>query len=90
MAGQELPDDVVKALENSNEAQLKHRWMYSFMPLDMLAYSNTKYTTDVFLVGYCPTCDTSVSVLVPVAQNGSTQLSRSNIPKWGCVPVQEL
>jgi hypothetical protein len=58
---------------------MKHNWMYSFMPVG----------DEVFLVGYCKACDQGVSSLLPVSDY-KTIVREMDIPKWGCVPKQEL
>lgn len=81
----ELPKELIDALGQKERAQMKHNWMYSFMPLH----------DEIYLVGYCKTCDTSVSSVVETDYHSPqighvATLSKSNIPKWGCVPVGEI
>jgi hypothetical protein len=76
----ELPPEMLEALQTKEQAQMKHSWMYSFMPV----------RNEIFLVGYCKVCDTVVSSIVPydIKRKGLTM--RAYIPKWGCVPLGEL
>lgn len=77
----ELPPEMIEALQQKNRAQMKHNWMYSFMPV----------TDMIYLVGYCKVCDTSVSSRLETGSIiGSAVITKSNIPKWGCVPPEEL
>lgn len=76
-----LPAEVLAALE-SGEQDMRHNWMYSFMPLG---------NDWIFLVGYCKTCDTGVSSRMNIdSAVGYSAETKMNIPKWGCKPVEGL
>ena len=75
-----LPPELVEALKDKDSAQLKHNWMYSFMPGG---------ESVVWLVAYCKVCDTGVSSrLMTDYKPGHAKITKMNIPKWGCIPVE--
>lgn len=85
----EVPQELIDAV-NSKAADLRHNWMYSFMPAA---------GESIYLVGYCKQCDNTVSARVPygVAEIDydigkwvtPTVISRANIPKMGCKPTPQ-
>lgn len=78
-----LPKELVEALEQK-KADMKHNWMYSFMPA-------TNGERAVYLVAYCKVCDNGVTVRLSTdSRVGKAIVTRANVPKWGCSPVQEL
>jgi hypothetical protein len=76
----ELPAPLLESLKNKERAQMKHNWMYSFMPAAM---------NQIYLVGYCKVCNQSVSANVPYSPRNVT-VRFMDIPKWGCIPDQEI
>ena len=81
-----LPEELKIALE-SKEQKMKHNWMYSFMPAREQVHD---FVVDsIYLVGYCKVCDQTVAALVP-HDSMHTVVDRAYIPKWGCVPVDEV
>lgn len=76
----ELPPEMLEALQTKEKAQMKHSWMYSFMPAG-------KYK--IYLVGYCKICNNSVSSLIPTNEGMGARVSYSGIPKWGCIPEDD-
>lgn len=85
----DLPDELLEALKNNEQAQMKHNWMYSFMPVRGSSKEAFMYQDEIYLVGYCKICDQTVSSRVPYDFVG-TVVNDACIPKWGCVPKQEL
>lgn len=84
-----LPPELLEALENSKEAQMKHRWAFSFMPVEK-EHPSIGFKTAIFLVGYCSVCNTSFSSIVHIDRLGAPSTNYAGVPKWGCVPEQEL
>lgn len=72
-----LPKELIDALENKEQAQMKHTWMYSFMPAGQYK---------IYLVAYCKVCNNSVASLIPTFDGMGARVSYSGIPKWGCIP----
>lgn len=85
----ELPPELLEALQTKEQAQMQHNWMYSFMPVRGSSHEAFVYSDEIYLVGYCKTCDNTVSSRVPY-DYVETVVNRAAIPKWGCVPKQEL
>jgi hypothetical protein len=78
----ELPPELLESLEKK-ESQLKHNWMYSFMPATIDGFST------IYLVAYCKICDTGVSskMFINRLTYGSIT-TNMDIPKWGCIPIE--
>jgi hypothetical protein len=80
MEGKGIPEEVLKALEDKNRAQMKHNWMYSFMP---------GKGGMIYLVGYCKICNNAFTALVPHYNAHGASVTELDVPKWGCIPLQE-
>lgn len=85
----ELPPEMLEALQNKEQAQMKHKWMWSFMPVRGSSTEMGVYADEIYLVGYCAMCDQTVSSFVPY-DRFNTVVNDAQVPKWGCIPKQEL
>lgn len=74
---------------------LLHQWMYSFMPVytegQVFEYGDPHQegVGFIFLVGFCKICRNGVTVrLNNDLTSGKAIMTLTDVPKYGCVPVE--
>lgn len=68
------PAEIKALLESQGMRPDRHNWLYSFMSV----------ANRIYLVAYDKQCDQTVSVQVPIGNDGAVMLSRAGVPKLGC------
>jgi hypothetical protein len=84
-----IPQEILDAVQSTEEPVAYHNWMYSFspgrLPHTLWGNSNEHPVSEIgiWLVGYCKLCNRAFSFPIPVAY--VYQEVETNIPKTGCI-----
>jgi hypothetical protein len=87
-----LPQEVLDAVERSEEPVSFHNWLYSFVPATKSkpVWQDNRWVSDgslaAFLTGYCKLCNSVFSVEIPVSDVGAYRQITVPVAKIGCVP----
>jgi hypothetical protein len=77
-----IKDNHLPALELPTDGSLVHNWLYSFLP--------TGVGNQPALVGFCKQCRRTFCYVMQTPPLGYYKEFDAQIPKFGCIPVENI